>query len=364
MRIVNTGNLYHLYDDNSLKTYNNLPAKTYKLSFSKMSGFFLEESLNIEVNEKIYGIHNEKINKVFNSFTLFERHMGVILSGDKGIGKSLFAKLLAIKAIENNYPVIIIDTYYPGIADFLSKIEQEVFILFDEFEKTFKSNDGFDPQAEMLTLFDGFSTGKKCFIITCNKLKELNDYLVNRPGRFHYHFRFDYPCEIEIKEYLKDKLNPDYYVTEIDKIITFASKVKINYDCLRAIAFELNLGISFEDAIKDINIVNVDPIRYNITAYFTDGFKLTLSNYTFDLFNDSIEHITFYDRKAEIDYNCTFNTGNATYDPVNKCMMLTKNDIEVIPTSYEDDTEVKAKTREVDFILFKEIKARNIHYMV
>ena len=52
-------------------------------------------------------------------------------------------------------------------------------VLFDEFDKTFSTNDrnnAGDPQTEMLTLFDGLSTGKKLFIITCNELKNLNDY--------------------------------------------------------------------------------------------------------------------------------------------------------------------------------------------
>ena len=64
----------------------------------------------------------------------------------------------------------------------------------------------------MLTLFDGFSTGKKMFIVTCNSLYDLNDYLVNRPGRFLYHFRFDYPTAEEITQYLQDKLEESFFV--------------------------------------------------------------------------------------------------------------------------------------------------------
>ena len=49
---------------------------------------------------KIYGVHTEKVFKVLNSFEKVNRSLGVILSGDKGIGKSLFAKLLAIEAMK------------------------------------------------------------------------------------------------------------------------------------------------------------------------------------------------------------------------------------------------------------------------
>ena len=59
----------------------------------------------------------------------------MILSGHKGIGKSLFAKLLSIEAIRNGIPVIIADKYIPGIAAYIESIDQRVMVLFDEFDK-------------------------------------------------------------------------------------------------------------------------------------------------------------------------------------------------------------------------------------
>lgn len=64
----------------------------------------------------------------------------------------------------------------------------------------------------------------------------LNSYIVNRPGRFHYHFRFNYPEPEDIREYLHDQLMPGYDA-EIEKIVEFSRTVSLNYDCLRAIAF-------------------------------------------------------------------------------------------------------------------------------
>ena len=194
MKAISIGKRYEIYDD-SLKAYDKLPAKTYTVRFAKMSGFFLEVRSDLAVKEKVYGIHPEKADKVFQAFMKFERNLGIILSGDKGIGKSLFARILAAKAVEYGYPVIIVDQFIPGIASYIESIEQEAIFLFDEFDKTFGSirpgdNEG-DPQSGLLSLFDGTSQGKKLFIITCNSLSKLNDYLVNRPGRFHYHFRFE-----------------------------------------------------------------------------------------------------------------------------------------------------------------------------
>lgn len=108
-----------------------------------MTGFYLEKYNEFDIKEnKIYGNHLDKVNKVnkvIKSFELFDRNLGVILSGNKGIGKSLFAKLLAIKANEKGYPLIVVDSFIPGIASYLESIQQEVVVLFDEFDKTFFS---------------------------------------------------------------------------------------------------------------------------------------------------------------------------------------------------------------------------------
>ena len=185
MNVVHSGDQFQIYGD-ALKTYEKLPLGTYEINFHKMMGFFLTAHSELVVNEeKIYGSSPMKVEKVLRGFQSVDRNFGVILSGRKGIGKSLFARQLAIRAKDYNLPLIIVPTYYPGIADFISSIEQEVIVLFDEFEKTFANQEHSNPQEEMLPLFDGIDSGKKLFIITCNELHKLNSYLLNRPGRVH-----------------------------------------------------------------------------------------------------------------------------------------------------------------------------------
>ena len=212
------------------------------------------------------------MNKCLDAFKRSPRSLGVILSGAKGIGKSLFAKLLCKTAVEQDYALIVADQYIPGIVSFIEEIEQQVIVLFDEFDKTFRSKeqgeDNTAPQTEMLSLFDGISAGKKLYVVTCNELYELSEYLVNRLGRFHYHFRFEYPEGDEIKEYLQDKLDSRFWA-EIQKVVAFSRKIDLNYDCLRAIAFEIQNGENIEDAIKDLNIINTELSSYKITVFFS-----------------------------------------------------------------------------------------------
>lgn len=368
MKAISSGNTYEIFDD-SLQTFDKLPTQTYIVRFNKNRGFFLEKYIDIKITEdKIYGVHLDKVHKVLHSFENVNRNLGVILSGDKGIGKSLFAKLLAIEAMRKNIPTIVVDTFVPGIASYLESIEQEVMVLFDEFDKTFgevKQNDGeASPQAHLLSLFDGVSGGKKLFVITCNELKKLNDYLINRPGRFHYHFRFEYPSAQEVCEYLEDKIPEEQY-GEIDSVIAFSKKINLNYDCLRAIAFELSMGSKFKDAIKDLNIINMDSERYNVTLYFSNGMTAMAKGVYLDLFNEDDEETLYLcDKSGKNFVDVTFNTSNCQFD-TKKLMNIIYPD--ALQISYDDNYEelvAQAKAAEIEYLAFSRQRDRNIHYAV
>ena len=377
MQVLNTGTVYRIYDE-SMRAFTQLPPGVYKIAFNPMAGYSLIKSDTIEINEKIYGNHLKKVEKVYNSFKVFPRNLGVILSGDKGIGKSLFAKLLSVKAIENGYPVIMCDTPYPGIADFLGSIQQEIVVLFDEFDKTFAQLEGQgDPQAEMLTLFDGLYMGKKLFIITCNELRKLNDFLVNRPGRFHYHFRFAYPNDAEVTEYLQDNIAEEFW-GEIPAVAEFAKKVDLNYDCLRAIAFELNMGSTFADAAADLNIINIEKNYYNLTLYFKDGTSFKCDNVALDVFGGHGEttQCWLYNKK-DPSVRITFDPSDNTYDYNKGGMIINGSDVELdyfdednYDWSEEKTKQMKARIEElekigIDFLLLKRnFKDTNIHYLI
>ena len=290
MNVVHSGDTFQIYS-NTLKTYEKLPLGTYDVCFHKMMGFYLTSHPDLVVNEeKIYGSTPAKVEKVLRGFQAVDRNFGVILSGRKGIGKSLFARQLAIRAKDYNLPLIIVSCYYPGIADFLSSIDQEVIVLFDEFEKTFADQEHVNPQEEMLPLFDGIDNGKKLFIITCNEVHKLNSYLINRPGRFHYHFVLGNPTPDEIKEYMTDKLNPEYHHL-IKKLIGFSMNVDLTYDVLRAIAFELNMGYSFEDTLMDLNISKEGTPKYNIRVEFADGSYRMRNNERLNTYSNDKEYV-------------------------------------------------------------------------
>ena len=372
MKAISQGDIFTIYSD-SLKTYDQLPAQVYNVRFSKQSGFFLEVTAPLEIKEeKLYGVHDLKCVKVLSAFKKFNRNLGVILSGDKGIGKSLFAKLLSIKAIEAGYPLLVVDTYLPGIASYIQSIEQECVVMFDEFDKTFgevHAEDGkASPQAELLTLFDGLVMGKKMFVITCNSLSKLNEFLVNRPGRFHYHFRFEYPSPAEITEYMQDKL-PEKYWGEIRDVVSFSRKVKLNYDCLRAIVFEIALGLSFKEAISDLNIINLERDRYSVVLKFENGMT-ALDKCYMDMFTDEEVDVCLADKKGYDYVNITFDPSKAMWNDKVLANVVMPEDFKLTWETYgEDEPEVKAlveaaKSSKPMYAIIKRVFEKDIHYAV
>lgn len=362
MNIVKVGTNYQVYGD-GLQTYKRLPSNTYSVEFSKMQGFFLSERSSLEVKEeKVYGDHERKVEKVLNSFKHFNRNLGVILSGQKGIGKSLFARMLAIKALERNIPLLIVDSYNPGIGSFISSIEQEIIVLFDEFEKTFVSEDrdGASPQTEMLPVFDGMDSGKKLFVITCNETRNLSSYLLNRPGRFHYHFTISTPSPVEIEEYLHDKLKEQYYFN-IEKIVNLSLYTEITYDCLRAISFELNSGYSLQETLNDLNITKMGSPFYTITITFADGIVVnSLRSEQIDFFSSFQKSIWIPCSDRE-EYTLDFIPKNAKVHGNDRIITLNPSDV----TVSKDMTDEPDKAMTIKNIVFiAENKVDKYRYLV
>ena len=295
MNIVNAGARYQVYGED-VQTFKTLPVATYSVGFHPQMGFWLNKHNDLAVNEEtVYGDHARRAQKILKSFAASERNFGVILSGKKGIGKSLLARMVANESIKQDMPVIIVDAAIPGISNFLSSIRQEVTIIFDEFEKTFSRNDDGDPQVEMLSLFDGIDNGKKLFVITCNDPRQLNEFLINRPGRFHYHFEIGYPSADEVRAYMSDKLGTGWD-EDIEKVVKLSQMADITFDCLRAIAFDLKQGYPLEETLMDLNINYERDTAFDITVRLSNGWTNTAYFKRIDLYSrDMIEFSLYQD---------------------------------------------------------------------
>lgn len=80
MKAINLGdNTYSIFSD-AMRVYEKLPAQVYVVRFSETRGFFLEKYNDMNIKEsRVYGIHEEKVNKVLSMFENQDRNLGVIL---------------------------------------------------------------------------------------------------------------------------------------------------------------------------------------------------------------------------------------------------------------------------------------------
>lgn len=119
MHIIKSGSQVQIYNGEDIETFKNLPAKTYIIRFNPMRGFYLNIIPNMEVKEReIYGSTIAKITKTFVSYEVSNRNFGIILSDVKGAGKTLFVQKLSELCLSHDLPIIIVDSYYNGLADF------------------------------------------------------------------------------------------------------------------------------------------------------------------------------------------------------------------------------------------------------
>lgn len=314
MSVVNTGDTFRFFGSD-MKTFANLPAAVYTVSFNMDNGFFLTSHLPFTVTEKVYGGYDEKVRKIMRTYSAFDRSLGVILTGHKGSGKSLCAKMLAINCVKNGIPVIVCNQYIKGLVGFIESIPDNCMVLFDEFDKAFPcdDDDSDNPQNSMLPLFDGTSCGKKLFVVTCNKINGLSNYMINRPGRFHYNLEFGCPGCNEIEEYLKDNLKPEYY-DKIRDVIALSYKVDLSYDCLRAIAIELNFGETLNEAMQDLNITNDENVYFDVCVRFKDGTEVSDTFKSIETRPDYSAKVRMYNKHDDLVFWFIYNSNDIKID--------------------------------------------------
>lgn len=273
--------------DLGVKETPKIPAKVYNFVPPVPNPFgggiptHLEENTDFKApTEKVYGDNPRKCEKIFKTYQASTRNLGVILHGNKGTGKSVLLHMISAKAVELGYPVILINDATQAMPEFIKSLKQDVVVIIDEFDKiyNFEGNDenrGSTPQEDLLTMFDGGDTASKnLYIIACNELGRLNSYLLNRPGRFNYLFRVVAPNPGEVAEYMNDKLliaDADEKSKLITDVSALASTNSMSYDCLRAIANELNLGYGLNETLEDLNITINSTYKQEITVKMTDG---------------------------------------------------------------------------------------------
>jgi SpoVK/Ycf46/Vps4 family AAA+-type ATPase len=209
----------------------------------------LEESDSFKIPAKVYGSPEKLAKRYLNTFNNTDGNLGVLLTGVKGTGKSLLAKMVCV---ESNLPVIMISEPFMSneLKSFLNNIKQEVIILIDEFEKIYRD---VKHQETFLSLLDGVFEGQKLYILTSNATTSVSTYLLNRPSRIHYLKQYDGLDKVLVEEIVGDLLESKIHKKELIRLLDIAGLITV--DMLMAIIREMNMyGESPKAAIELLNI--------------------------------------------------------------------------------------------------------------
>lgn len=272
---INNGNTVMVLSESAVDLGTSLPVKTYTVKHDPKTGFYLELTEDFKPLDKYYGDTVTVSDKIIRTFKSRECSTGALFVGEKGSGKSLLAKLISSKMMNEGYPTIIVNTAFvksdkaPSIADdfarFIQMIDTKCVVLLDEFEKLY---DKIDDQNSILTLLDGLFSSNKLFILTCNDKSKINRHLKNRPSRIYYMIDFMGLDEVFIRDYCIDKIQ-DF--AKIEKIVSIAKLFKaFNFDMLQTMVEEINrYG---EDPVELIKILNVKP--ENDTSGTSENYRI------------------------------------------------------------------------------------------
>jgi len=252
---LKSGNTFRVSTKEAMDLHEKLPAGNYVVKEMPMDGpLYLEHIESFEIKGKRYGDLDKNTDRILNTFMDRTASTGVMLAGEKGSGKSLLAKNLAIEGAKRlDIPTIVINA--PWVGDkfnaFMQTIEQPCIVLFDEFEKVYNSDD----QEQALTLLDGVFPSKKLFVLTCNDKWRIDQHMRNRPGRLFYMIDYKGLDAAFITEYCMDNLKAELK-KHTEKLCQIAALfAQFNFDMLKATVEEMNrYNETPEDALRMLNV--------------------------------------------------------------------------------------------------------------
>lgn len=307
--------------------------------------------MNYYTLDDIAGYDKEKkelsgIIDLFNNYYMYKEKgarlpKGLILSGEPGVGKTLFAKVLASQI---NAPMVILDgSRIEGffgarkIKKAFKKANKKTpsMIFIDEInlfagDEYYKSDYTKRNLSTLLRLIDGISDNKDVLVVGTTSSKDDLDEALLRSGRMDKHICLPLPNKETRKKifeyYLKDikidnNINLDEVVDLSDEL-TGADISNIVNEALLSCIINKNDKVTEEDLILSINKVKAHDINRNYSV-------------TKELIYHDIGHLVvcykLFNKFNNIDFNNSQYVGNSSIED------LEYNSLFRVLAAYEDD---------------------------
>lgn len=271
IKFIHNGAQVNVIEFDEQQVRDTIEAKVYMLAFSQDSGYYLTYvKEKFELPEKLYGTTQQRVDRILKSFANSSKGLGVLATGDKGSGKTLLTSKICN---DSGLPVVIINQAYTGpqFELFINRLGQCV-LLFDEFGKTYKTNeDGDAPQEGILSLLDGSTSNKRLILMTENDTFLINDYILGRSGRVRYHFEYSKLEEDVITCYCKEQECSQEFVEEVLEFCR--TSTAFSFDTLSTLVREhKEYGESLQEFLPFINVDNRNRQRldYFVQEVFSE----------------------------------------------------------------------------------------------
>ena len=270
---LKSGSTYRVSNQASMDLHDVLPPGNYIIKIDPFENLYLESVAAFDLPPKLYGKVLQHTSRIINSFKDRPGSTGVLLTGEKGSGKTLLAKNVAMQLATEGVPTILINSPFRGdkFNKILQDITQPCVVFFDEFEKVYDEEE----QEEILTLLDGVYTSKKLYVLTCNDKWQIDRHMRNRPGRIYYLLDFKGVDEEFIRMYCEENLKNLSHLTSLCTMAGMFSE--FNFDMLKAVVEEMNRYN--ESPAEVLKMLNAKPefeqgSKYDITL-FDQGIPVT-----------------------------------------------------------------------------------------
>lgn len=289
---------------NSTTILTEIPPAVYYIK-KGLTGLHLERTEDFVLPEKLYGNVSLNAERVINTFLNRKGSLGVLLSGEKGSGKTLTAKIIANSLQAQGISTVLITEMHEQthIDSFLDSLPDNLVVLFDEFEKVYPNREA---QGQVLSYLDGISSRKRLNILSVNETY-INHNLINRPGRIFYHFQHGKLKEDTIREYAKEKLANQDFTDELLLVSTLCRG--LNFDMLQAIVEESNrYNQKPLELLEILNIEADDHRSYHLEVIEkkTKEVIYTHPSYTVDLLDEDLEVECYFRKTGSAGHNSTF----------------------------------------------------------
>jgi len=244
-----------------------IPVGVYRFVAPPMGQWYLERIMNrFEFPFKVYNAGEDIIQRVSKRWDSVTGNLGVMMNGLRGAGKTMTAQILANSLMDKlDIPVLVVREPIP-LQSVFSAVQQNMVVIFDEFEKTHNENIAPGCQQELLSTIDGMSRShhKRLVIFTTNS-PSMDGNFLDRPSRIHYKFEFARVADEIIEGLIEDSLPQRLMHFKPDIMDFLHSRDICTIDIVKAVISEVNIFEESPTEFEDkLNVAKGTPPAFKV----------------------------------------------------------------------------------------------------